>query len=122
MKLRILGNSLRLRLSVPEVEELLKKGMVSAQITFGENALFYSLEMHSGPDIYADFRDGRIKVEVPEGEGKHWATSEQVSMEAMQMLTDKESLRILIEKDFTCLKPREGEDESQLFPNPQERH
>jgi hypothetical protein len=27
-------------------------------------------------------------------------------------------LRILVEKDFACLAPREGEDESDMFPNP----
>jgi hypothetical protein len=29
------------------------------------------------------------------------------------------SLRITLEKDFACLAPREGEDESDNFPHPQ---
>jgi hypothetical protein len=27
-------------------------------------------------------------------------------------------LRILVEKDFTCVEPRDGEDQSDLYPNP----
>jgi hypothetical protein len=27
-------------------------------------------------------------------------------------------LKILVEKDFACLAPREGEDESDMFPHP----
>jgi hypothetical protein len=27
-------------------------------------------------------------------------------------------LSILVEKDFACLSPREGEDEMELFPHP----
>ena len=26
--------------------------------------------------------------------------------------------RILVEKDFTCIEPRDGEDQSDLYPNP----
>ena len=48
-----------------------------------------------------------------------WALTEQVSMEGEQFLDDGGKLTILVEKDFTCLAPREGEDESDMFPNPQ---
>ena len=49
-----------------------------------------------------------------------WADSEQVSIEAVQTIDDGSELKILVEKDFACLTPREGEDESDLFPHPEE--
>ncbi|MGH8167708.1 MAG: DUF7009 family protein [Woeseiaceae bacterium] len=33
---------------------------------------------------------------------------------------DGDELSILVEKDFACLAPREGEDDSDKFPNPLE--
>ena len=35
-----------------------------------------------------------------------------------QVLDDGAKLAILVEKDFACLAPREGEDESDMFPHP----
>jgi hypothetical protein len=48
---------------------------------------------------------------------QQWAESEQVSIRSDKLLDDGEELRILIEKDFQCLAPRE-EDESDMFPHP----
>jgi hypothetical protein len=39
-------------------------------------------------------------------------------MSGEQVLDDGAKLTILVEKDFACLTPREGEDESDMFPNP----
>lgn len=43
------------------------------------------------------------------------ASIEQVSIEAEEILDDGDHLKILLEKDFACLAPREGEDESELY-------
>ena len=48
-----------------------------------------------------------------------WANSEQVSISGEQVLDDGEKLNILVEKDFACLAPREGEDESDMFEHPE---
>jgi hypothetical protein len=47
-----------------------------------------------------------------------WAASELVSIDGEQGLDDGSVLRILVEKDFACLAPRAGEDESDMFPHP----
>ena len=47
-----------------------------------------------------------------------WATTEQVSVECEQVLDDGDKLGILVEKDFACLAPREGEDESDMYAHP----
>ena len=121
MKLRIRDNSIRLRLTRGEVDSLHADGLVKARTEFPAGHEFgYELESSPAsvqPD--ASFSDHVITVRVPEAMALAWASTEQVSMEGEQILDDGEKLTILVEKDFTCLAPREGEDESEMFPNPQ---
>ena len=59
-----------------------------------------------------------ISVVLPAAIVRRWADSNEVSIEGEQALDGGETLRILVEKDFACLQPRPGEDESDMFPNP----
>jgi len=122
MKLRIRGNSLRLRLLRGEVRRLQEEGIVSESIQFGQNRkLTYSLERVAGTSgISAAFEGDAIRVLIPHEIANQWVSTDQVGMTAEQPIAEKTSLQILIEKDFTCLKPRTGqwEDESDAFPNP----
>ena len=43
-----------------------------------------------------------------------------MSIAAVETLDDGDLLKILVEKDFACLAPREGEDETDMYPHPQE--
>lgn len=47
-----------------------------------------------------------------------WANSEQISLCGEQTLDNGELLTILVDKDVAGLTPREGEDESGRFPDP----
>lgn len=121
MKLRIRDNSLRLRLSQGEVASLGKDGQVSASMEFpGGRRLRYTLE--SSPASVAPatfFSENTITVRVPESSVLAWSSSEQVAIDGEQILDNGTLLRILVEKDFACLAPRAGEDESDLYPHPQ---
>ena len=121
MKLRIQDNSLRFRLTRSEVDALSRGGTVSATVGFpGGTALEYSLEtstMTGQPR--AHFSSDRLVVQIPQAQARQWAATDEVSITAAQPLDDGEhSLSILVEKDFACLTPREGEDEADLFPHP----
>lgn len=59
-----------------------------------------------------------LTVRVPPMDVNQWAESERVSIRSEQDLGNGELLHILIEKDFACLAPREGEDETDMYPNP----
>lgn len=123
MKIRIQGNSLRLRLSQSEVARFHETGQVTDGISFGAMppvALTYKLERSSLPEITAGFSDNCISVYVPEEQAATWAVSEQeVGLEHLVRFDGSgHSLRVLIEKDFKCLAERSGEDESDNFPNP----
>lgn len=120
MKLRIRDNSIRLRLTQTEVDLLRREGLVSARTGFpGGRELAYSVE--SSPASVkpeAILSDSVISVRLPETDVLAWASSSQVSMAGSQQLDDGNTLEILVEKDFACLSPRAGEDESDMFPNP----
>ena len=116
MKLRILGDSLRLRLSQSEVERIGKEGRVEDAIHFGTGgaALTYVLAADDAVDApQATFNASSIVVSVPTSAVRTWVDTDQVGMSAEQG-----NLHILIEKDFKCLTPRAGEDEYDGFPNP----
>ena len=120
MKIRIRGNSLRLRLTRSEVEEVDLRGKVLESTHFGpDQRLLYSIESSTSLEekcvARAYFDGGHIRVEVCEEVIQHWANSDQVSIETMQ--EGDTTLRILIEKDFQCLAPR-GEDDQDAFPHP----
>ncbi len=120
MKLRIRDNSVRLRLTRGEVDALRDKGIVSATTEFpGGRSFRYRVE--SSPACItpaALFSDNTITVNLPETAVLAWATTEQVSLSGDQVLDDGHTLNVLVEKDFACLAPREGEDESDMFPHP----
>jgi hypothetical protein len=118
MKLRIRGDSLRLRLSQAEIVRLRDTGEVGDRIRFGDRSLDYVLVSADIEAPRASFDGDRIEVALPHAIARGWAESEQVSIEAEQALADGAVLRLLIEKDFKCLAPRAGEDDSDAFPNP----
>ncbi|HWM30033.1 MAG TPA: hypothetical protein VNQ14_16340 [Woeseiaceae bacterium] len=123
MKLRVQDNSIRFRLTRAEVDNLHRDGVVSATVSFpGGSRLEYRVETTAlAGEPQATFSAGELVVQVPETAMRNWATTEEVSIIGAQPL-DGDALSILVEKDFACLAPREGEDDSDKFPNPLEGH
>ena len=120
MKLRIRDNSIRLRLARGEVEILRDVGLVSARIGFPGGRDFRYVVESSPASVNpgAFFSDNIVTVRLPETAVFAWANSEQVSISGEQRLDDGAPLLILVEKDFACLAPREGEDDSDMYPHP----
>lgn len=113
MKLRIRGNSIRLRLTKSEVERIAAGETVEEIIDLAPATFVYSMLVGDTSKIETSFDGGRLSVRVPAPEAKAWATSDAVGMESADG-----PVKILIEKDFACVKPREGEDESDMFLHP----
>jgi len=120
MKLRIRGNSIRLRLTRTEVARFAENGRVEDAVEFGTGLPAFTYELISRPDgsIGARFDGGRLTVSIPQHEAKSWTDSDMVGLEALQAVDDRRVLRILIEKDFACLSERAGEDDGDAFANP----
>lgn len=121
MKLRIRGNSVRLRLTQSEVAALAAEGEVSERTAFGGGSDFsYALSADPRADrVQAALVGGRLSVTLPAAVAAEWAASERVGIEAEQPGDAGETLRILIEKDFACLAERPGEDDSDAYPHPE---
>ncbi len=90
---------------------------VEASVDFGpgKRKFFYAVETSDDAlAVDASYERDRVVVLLPRGLASKWAGSDLVSIES----GDESSLRILVEKDFACLTVRRGEDESEMFPNP----
>jgi len=118
MKLRMQGNSLRLRLTQSEVEKVRDKGEVSETVKFRSGGTFmYRLQTCVGGDlVQAVLAYGLISISVSTAMAERWATSEEVGIYGQ----DGE-LRISVEKDFRCLTRASDEQETDAYPHPAEQ-
>lgn len=118
MKIRILDDSVRLRLDRDEVDAVGRGDAVESATHFPHGAAFrYRLES-GGARTSATFDEGCITLRVPSDDARAWAETETaVAMTGEESLANG-TLRLLIEKDFECLEPREGESQSNRFRNP----
>lgn len=121
MKLRIKGNTLRLRLQQKEVKRILDAGTVREETNFGTAKLTYELTASdSAISIRAELQGHAMRVLLPAKVAREWANSDEVSLYGEQP-AGSDVLKILVEKDFACIKPRTSplwEDESDAYPNP----
>jgi hypothetical protein len=121
MKLRIQGNSLRLRLSQSEVAQFSKTGFVEDSVQFAPGVSFaYTLESSSGvrsPQV--SFQNGWLKFQLPSAMAMEWFTTDRVGISAEQPLESGKHLSILVEKDFQCLHG-DVERDPDAYPNPLE--
>ena len=120
MKLRIKGNSLRIRISPSEMTRLLDTGRIEETIHFGadEDArLTYALEHASlAPGISIHWAPQNLAVVIASGEVVRWAVSTEVGLYG-EVNTTAGVLDLAVEKDFACLDKSDAED-IDTFPNP----
>lgn len=123
MKIRIKGNSVRLRLGQSEVGYLRETGSIEESTQFAGSVFRYRL-LHDreSKNINATFKDGVMSVLLPSSVFEEFVSTQLVGCEGEMTVDEKQVLYILIEKDFKCL---EGtfEDQSDNYPNPlEEKH
>jgi hypothetical protein len=125
MKLRIQGNSIRLRLGPREIERLLREGTIEESVAFGPvpaQRLAYSLHAADVKTVSAVFENNCLAVRLPRRQLQQWAASEQVGIQATQAVDGNAVLSILIEKDFECLDKAHAPARDDVFGNPNSRH
>lgn len=117
MKLRIQGDSIRLRLTQPEVAHFAADGYVEGTTHFGPGrTLTYALRSSDAAELSAEFGDDTLTVFAPRAWVAPWADSERVGFEGTQNAGGGCTLALLVEKDFECLHKRP--DEEGAFPHP----
>ena len=102
------------------MDQLRDTGVVSSSTAFpGGREFRYAVESSpASVNPGAFLSDSAVTVRLPEATVRGWANSEQVSIHGEQQHNNGDVLSILVEKDFACLAPREGEDDSDMFPHP----
>ncbi len=124
MKIRIKGDSLRLRLNQSDLRKLETDANCQDSIRFSRSqSLTYTLQVAEVRTVVATFLDDEVIVKIPHDIAKDWISTEQVGISALQEIDRQAELSILIEKDFNCLIPREAGEDEDTFPNPlSEKH
>jgi hypothetical protein len=118
MKIRIKGNSLRYRLTKPEVERFAETGLAEERINFGSATLSYALCSTDASELSATFSDNRITLYLPAALIREWVHTDKVGFDYLIPLIGTEGgLYLLVEKDYTCLDKVE-EDQRDHYPNP----
>jgi hypothetical protein len=119
MKLRIKGNSMRLRVSPSEMKRLLSAGRIEEVIHFGpepDAKLSYALEQAvSQKELTVRYRPQQVTVVLSTESARNWADGEQVGIYGAFDLGNGQ-LDLAIEKDFACLDRNEGNEDT--FANP----
>ena len=122
MKLRIQGQSIRLRLTQREVAKLVAEGNISESVRFSgceHDQFTYTLEARDGAStVSASYSDGHVRVTIPMPSAKQWANTDEVGIEQTEVVCEGTELSITIEKDFRGLQPRPQDHDN--FPNPEQ--
>jgi hypothetical protein len=134
VKLRLQGNSVRLRLMRSEVVRILAGDRVEESIRFSPDpqaTLHYSLSMDStlAEQASVQYAAGSLTVLLSEHAVKLWAADDQVGIytslhtgiDPGPDTGDGAMLQLSVEKDFACLDRDEKENQD-TFKNPQTKH
>ena len=119
MKIRIKDNSIRLRLTKSDVDELKSQKQVSCKtVISGKEVFEYALRIVAEIKyISASFSDRKITISLPSAEAKTLTDTNEITVKGWQDNGEEEQLFLLIEKDLQCLDETE-EDQSDMYENP----
>jgi hypothetical protein len=122
MKLRLKGNSVRIRLDRRDIERLIDEGRVDDAVRFGPGLAFsYAVEIGPAPRERprASYAPGHLLIQINPEDAEEWLAGDRVGFDHLQ---DVEGgvVRVLLEKDFACIDRPLGEeaDDAYAFPNP----
>lgn len=116
MKLRCTTNSIRVRIRKSELNTLAEEGSIKEQVGFGHQVSFSFVLFidHEAQEVHALLNQNTITIHLPTSLAQTWINSQQVSIQASQVLENEQYLDILVEKDFPCTD-RENEDKNDTF-------
>jgi hypothetical protein len=121
MKLRIKGNSLRLRVSRSELARFQAGDRIEETIHFTaapEATLTYALESALKPSpVTVRYGPREVTVILSKDRARIWGAQSEVGVYTTLDMGPAGSLEVAVEKDFACLD-RSDEDNSDTFSNP----
>jgi hypothetical protein len=122
MKLRLRGNSIRVRLDRRDIERLIDDGHVADAVQFGPGLAFsYAVEAGQAPRERprVSYTGGRLTIQIDRVDVEQWHSGDRVGFDHEQPV-EGGVVRVLLEKDFACIDRPLGEeaDDAYAFPNP----
>ena len=124
MKLRLKGNSIRVRLDRRDVEGLIDRGRIYDAVRFGPGAgmaFSYAVEVGAAPRSRptASYVAGHLSIVIDRDDAEAWRDGDRVGFDHAQVVAGG-VVRVLLEKDFACLDrpPGEESDDAWAYPNP----
>ena len=118
MKIRIKGNTVRIRLSKTEVEKFGNEGYLEEHTVFGNGSFIYALRSGSVAEMTADIEGSKITMTIPDTMRTEWTSTEKVGYGHTISTKNGSSLYLLLEKDFKCTDPSVNEDQSDNYEHP----
>ena len=118
MKIRIKGNSIRLRLTKTDVQNLKKNNFVEETTTIGNRQVFkYALVIDTNiPQISASFNESKITIYLSKSEAEIITNTDEITVKGSQKNSTEKDLFLLVEKDLECLDST-SEDQSDMYEN-----
>lgn len=122
MKLRLKGNSIRIRLDRRDIERLIGEGRVDDAVRFGPKLAFsYAVALGIAPRErpIASYSDGHLTIRIDPADAEAWHSGDRIGFDHQQPV-DGGVVRVLLEKDFACIdrSPGDEADDAYAFPNP----
>lgn len=121
MKLRIRGETIRLRLKRSEVDAIASGESLTEDTHFPDATFTCRLEISDDGQFAASLSNNTMSIRLPADAVARWASTDEVSLLAEQSTGNANALSLLVEKDFQCLSPghnRPGEDDEDTYPHP----
>lgn len=114
MKIRIKGNSIRLRLTKSDVQTLKEHGLVEDKTVVNAEEIFsYSLTIDKEREtISAKYHNNKIIVFLSKEEARILTETDEITVQGSQ----ENGLFLLVEKDLQCLDTT-SEDQSDMYEN-----
>jgi hypothetical protein len=121
MKLRIKGNSIRLRVSRSELERFLSGSRIEETVHFAPETdarLIYALESaRQAVPVVVRYQPQAVTVVLSEDQARIWSGENEIGVYTSVEIGAAGALEVIVEKDFACLD-RSDEDNSDTFANP----
>jgi hypothetical protein len=121
MKLRIKGNSIRLRVSRSELERFLSGNRIEETVHFAPETdarLIYALESaRQAVPVVVRYQPQAVTVVLSEDQARIWSGENEIGVYTSVEIGAAGALEVIVEKDFAGLD-RSDEDNSDTFANP----
>ena len=110
MKIRLVDNEIRIRVTLNEIETLSKGDTVSTSLDFGEIGMiaWYLVPAVDVNEIGLALAGSRVTITLPEHWTAGWEGDDRVGFEAQIEAGRDQNVKVVIEKDFRCRHPKDG--------------